>query len=217
MGRPRKDSNQPQAADRIVEAFWSLLERHRLKEITISMVAAEANCNRGTFYYHFADMDELVYRAIERELLTETDYAIPGFLFALLTKANDELITDRNRIEALIRLCLLIDSGGQEIVDTKVKMIMRDMWRDVLCEEDEELTTEALMLIEYSAGGMLSLMSFICRAYREGRELPTALDVEGIQPIVMVQLRQLARCQNIEPNELLMRLRMYDKFLKSNR
>ena len=44
----------------MIEAFWQLLENNQLHEISVGMIVAKAGCNRGTFYYHFADKDELL-------------------------------------------------------------------------------------------------------------------------------------------------------------
>ena len=47
MARPRKDQGDC-AEQRIKNAFWTLLEQHDLKDITVSMITSKANCNRGT-------------------------------------------------------------------------------------------------------------------------------------------------------------------------
>ena len=64
MARPKK-SNQPSVRDRMIEAFWQLLEDNQLHEISVGMIVAKAGCNRGTFYYHFADKDELMLAALK--------------------------------------------------------------------------------------------------------------------------------------------------------
>lgn len=49
MARPRK-SERDAAGIRLANAFWTLLEHHRLANITVGMVAEQAELNRGTFY-----------------------------------------------------------------------------------------------------------------------------------------------------------------------
>lgn len=68
MARPRK-SERGTADIRLANAFWALLKHHRLANITVGMVTEQAELNRGTFYYHFKSMDDLVDRAIEDEVL----------------------------------------------------------------------------------------------------------------------------------------------------
>ena len=60
MGRPRKDSQIVDAKQRLVDSFWSLLEQHKLHQVTVGMVAQDAKCNRGTFYYHYCDGNNTV-------------------------------------------------------------------------------------------------------------------------------------------------------------
>ena len=72
MARPKK-SNQPSVRDRMIEAFWQLLEDNQLHEISVGMIVAKAGCNRGTFYYHFADKDADIFLSGKcSEILPET-------------------------------------------------------------------------------------------------------------------------------------------------
>ena len=57
MARPRKDADVACARQRIVDAFWQLLQDRPAHEIVVGAVADAAHCNRGTFYYYFPDME----------------------------------------------------------------------------------------------------------------------------------------------------------------
>lgn len=83
MARPRKDQGDC-AEQRIKDAFWALLEQNDLKDITVSMITSKANCNRGTFYYHFNSLEELVDAIITDELFINS--SVPRALFYLLCK-----------------------------------------------------------------------------------------------------------------------------------
>lgn len=53
----------------ITLAFFKLLYEKPYKKITVSDVTAEAGVNRMTFYYHFKDIDDLVFKKIEETFL----------------------------------------------------------------------------------------------------------------------------------------------------
>ena len=86
MARPRKDQGDC-AEQRIKDAFWALLEQNDLKDITVSMITSKANCNRGTFYYHFNSLEELVDAIITDELFINS--SVPRALFYLLCKKSN--------------------------------------------------------------------------------------------------------------------------------
>jgi AcrR family transcriptional regulator len=214
MGRPRKDSAQPQAVIRLVDAFWTLLEDYLLKEITVSMVAAEAGCNRGTFYYHFDDMSELIDYAIEKEITG--NQGLYRVLFQTLTKTEGNLVSDCVAESTLVHLALLIDRGGWGKVDIKLKRAVADMWRTLLCDGDEELEFDSLLIIEYSVSGLIGMIRYVCRCAREGQEIPDHVDVEALHSSTLNMMRNLARIQGVDMEELALRLRMYDKLMQQD-
>ena len=88
MARPKK-SNQPSVRDRMIEAFWQLLEDNQLHEISVGMIVAKAGCNRGTFYYHFADKDELMLAALSREVK-----GLPNCIISVIAGDNPEAVLE---------------------------------------------------------------------------------------------------------------------------
>lgn len=167
MARPRKDSEMPDARQRIIDAFWKLLESNPLGKITVGMVANEAGCNRGTFYYHFSDMDALTLEAI-RELLDDT--MLIRVMFALSSDAEATIKAvgacvemDRGRYEQRIeRFNLVMNAGEMHTVDAMTKRVVVDLWRQVLCRDGEELDPDARLIIEANVSGTLSFIASQC-------------------------------------------------------
>ena len=54
-----------------------------------------------------------------------------------------------------------MNRGGQEGIDTKVKIAATEMWERPLCTNDEKLTIETRLIIEYTLSGLTGLIS-IC-------------------------------------------------------
>ena len=156
MARPRKSERD--AADiRLANAFWDLLERHRLADITVGMVAEHAELNRGTFYYHFKSMDDLVDRVIEEEILGNG--SVMQNVFGLI--AGSSII---DGFEALInrktgKFALLINQGGIDLFSAKIKHLVFATWKAILCDDSEDLTPGTRLIIEYSTSGIIGIIT----------------------------------------------------------
>ena len=157
MARPRK-SERSTADIRLANAFWALLEHHRLANITVGMVAEQAELNRGTFYYHFKSMDDLIDRAIEDEVLGNG--SILQNMLSLIAGSSTA-----NGFEAFIkqdmeRIALLIKQGGMDSFSIKIKCLMFGTWKAILCDEGEELSPSTRMIIEYSTSGVIGIIAY---------------------------------------------------------
>lgn len=139
MARPRK-SERDATGIRLANAFWTLLEHHRLANITVGMVAEQAELNRGTFYYHFKSMDDLVDRVIEDEILGNE--SVMQNVFGLIAGSStvDSLETLINR--KTDRFALLINQGGMDLFSVKIKRLVFATWKAILCDDGEELAAE---------------------------------------------------------------------------
>lgn len=103
MARPSK---QQESADlRIRNAFWKILEEHEYKDITVGMIVDEAQCNRGSFYYHYPNIEALVDCVINEELLG--NFTITQVIFSVasgfkLKDSDRDLITQQIKTYGLL-------------------------------------------------------------------------------------------------------------------
>lgn len=160
MARPRK-SERDAAGIRLANAFWALLEHHRLANITVGMVAEQAELNRGTFYYHFKSMDDLVDRVIEDEILGNE--SVMQNVFGLIAGSStvDSLETLINR--KTDRFALLINQGGMDLFSVKIKRLVFATWKAILCDDGEELAPNTRLIIEYSTSGIIGIITYGAR------------------------------------------------------
>lgn len=197
MARPRKDQ-EDQAVQRIKEAFWTLLEENDLNAITIRMITKQAKCNRGTFYYHYESMDALIKAIIQEEIMHS---GLPHAVFSWLCQEDDSILNQRFTM-CVNRFGLMMHRAGQERVDTQVKEIVINLWREILCAEGENLTVEARLIIEFSVSGIIGLIGYL---YREGM-----LGQDGVstQPFGLLHestrdiMTRLSKAQGISVPEL---------------
>ena len=152
MGRPRKSSGELEARERIIAAFWKLLAVHELHEVTVCMVAAEAHCSRGSFYYHFSDMGDLMRQAIEH------DMAAGAFVERILRVATEKGAPPpiEDCTWELDHLCLIMGRGGTNAVAESVIAAVLNQWREALHPEGGELKPATKLIIRYSTSGVLA-------------------------------------------------------------
>ena len=202
MARPRKSERD--AADiRLANAFWALLEHHRLANITVGMVAEQAELNRGTFYYHFKSMDDLIDRAIEDEVLGNG--SILQNMLSLIAGSSTA-----NGFEAFIkqdmeRIALLIKQGGMDSFSIKIKCLMFGTWKAILCDEGEELSPSTRMIIEYSTSGVIGIIAY--GALHGSGEVPPEFFLSFAKNNSDFLVRQIGIAQGIPREAVLERVR----------
>lgn len=198
MARPRKDQGDS-AEQRIKDAFWTLLESNDLKNITVSMITHQAHCNRGTFYYHYDSLDELLDAVIEEEMILEC--GVPRALFYLICKQNNPFENEEFSLH-IKRFGLMMDRAGQECVDTKVKTAVVDIWTYMLCTEGQTLTLDTRLIIEYSTSGLIGLISYL---HREGMLESSTMPAESLMSFKtnsQYLVERISEAQNIPLEDL---------------
>ena len=215
MARPRKDSDAVCARQRIIDAFWTLLETNPLGRITIGAVAAEAGCNRGTFYYHFDGMEALIKAAIQ-EIMDDKLLIHIAFLFSAdadgAMDALDRYLEQNaesfgTRVE---HFALIMRAGEMHTVDVMAKQVILERWQAALCTEGGELADDARLVIETTAGGILSFISYECRTV-EKIAPPTGAAGAFLTESAHNALRWVAAAQGLTEQEAIDRLLAYDQ------
>ena len=208
MARPRRDANTGDARIRIQNAFWQLLEEHQLREITVGTITAQAQCNRGTFYYHYRDLDDLIFNAIEEGLVGE--HALAHNIFHICTDGSYSKLFSEHNLD-LYHMGLLLNRGGMDMVLVKVTDIIKGMWRSVLCPNGGELTSEAQAIIEFTAGGVLSVL-VQNNAVTSGNTQPDPGFLKSMEDNSRSAVARLAAAQGLSKNELDLRIAAVEKF-----
>ena len=71
MARPKYGRGDVRAREKLIDAFWDLLEAEPYTQMSVREVCRESGLNKNTFYYHFSDLDELADEAVARALPVE--------------------------------------------------------------------------------------------------------------------------------------------------
>ena len=215
MGRPRKDTEKPEARERLIEAFWSLLETHNLQDITVGIVAAEAQCNRGSFYYHFDTREEFFNQAID-DMLAEND--LPEIIFGLLIGKEPGLEVDSRRLRCVHRISLMTHRGGYELTKNRVCNFVKRIWLAAIDFEGEDLDPEIDQIMEFNYSGIMGLLA----AVRPSKVLPATddalmeyqsnLPLEYLRRITACNMARIAELCHISEDELFQRLQAFVRY-----
>lgn len=202
MARPRKDSCEPDARRRIIEAFWILLGQRPLRSITIGAVSKLAGCNRTTFYYHFADMDVLVASAIQDELLADNILA-RQLSFVL---SGGEVSVASSMLSAPVqRIALAMRSGEMHTIMGILEDVVVGLWEQALCAEGGRLSDDARFAIQFMLHGIMGQLALTVREGGEAPGLSEATDVFVAQA-AQLAMQAVAQAQGMGAEEVRERL-----------
>lgn len=213
MARPSK---QQESADlRIRNAFWKILEEHEYKDITVGMIVDEAQCNRGSFYYHYPNIEALVDCVINEELLG--NFTITQVIFSVASgfKLKD---SDRDLITQQIKnLWLIAERGGLDLIDPKIKSGVIRMWTSILCPNGEELNPSTYALLEYTSSGIMGLMMGLQRQGISAEDTYYLLPDKLMLDISRFAILHISRYQGISEEEIILRLQTVNNYILTSK
>lgn len=163
MARPRIDSEATPAKERIYGALWGLIQEEPFECISISQITERANCNRGTFYYYYTDIYDLLDKMVERSFPDSIPRTIIKTMFDRGGKRNslDNLAqvvdSEQNGIDTL---CVLLNSSATEYVRKRVTAIAMQTWHDALKVDVSTANQEPRILFEFIIHGMMGVMAY---------------------------------------------------------
>lgn len=158
MARPRKDETAIDAKQRIQNSFWELLEDNQLSEITVGMVADHAHCNRGTFYYHYENMDDLIDQVLTQAFTT--NYPSIELFIAFLTNKGIERTFLKHK-DGINHITLFTRQGGMKLAREKLSSIMFKVLDNAIAQEGQEMKNETKLILEFFISGVTGLSTYI--------------------------------------------------------
>lgn len=154
MARPKYEAGQRTARERLEDAFWELLERHPVSEITVGMLCTRAGCNRGTFYYHFDAIEDLAERVAAENLPRQCPALVRGYLRG----AAPAVAFDEEEKRDIERLCLLVGSHSTPEIVRAAKAALVAARLDDLGLSWDELDMPAKTVVAFMADGILGAL-----------------------------------------------------------
>lgn len=160
MARPSYGKNDATARDRLIEAFWVLLEERPYAKITVSVITDRAAVNRNTFYYHFSCIDDLAHAAVSENLLPE---AFLSLLESFDSAKVDGILRTPDIEERVGRLSLVAGPHGSAELVGVLKETVFDAWCNLLGIEKDKLRDEDIFVLDFVLGGLIAVYPSISR------------------------------------------------------
>lgn len=165
MGRPKKE-DAGKALRKMEDAFWEMLKEMPYNKISVQALSKRANVNHNTFYYYFADIDDLAKSAIEHTLFPE----IPAIIHHCLEQGDFSCIfesLDEGILTRFERLQLAACSDSLMLVEMQQKLLVRP-WLDYLGVDEKELTQEERLELSFCMHGLFgNFRKFSCQVDKE--------------------------------------------------
>ena len=174
MARPRTVELDIPIEDRIEEAFWELLETSSPERISVVALSKQAHCNRGTFYYYFTDIYDLLDRVIDKNIPTSLAPVYLGYLggqvsIAMLKQAMDA------ESERLTRLGILLMKSDSSYCSDRLKDHSISLWCTLLGGDRDSLDKCDYLMFEFVAGGIMGMLAH-CGKHHEPLTADDVLD-----------------------------------------
>lgn len=166
MGRPRKDATTQDVRERLIVAMADRLIREPASAVTVTSLIKEVGCNRSTFYYYFADTEQLAEAALDAVVPVE----IPRALLSLIRQGAFSLSPATPNIPDLVQrnaqgidtLCAVLNGPNAALAQKRVKCrLLEDVLPDLgvsLSSNTDDPTSR--IVFEYATGGLLALMAY---------------------------------------------------------
>ena len=157
MARPKQDANTPSARERIETAFWEMLSEGPYMDITVSNLSRRAGVNHNTLYYYYENIDEMAKLFFDSNL----DPQIPMRILSDAARAEDPDLNVRLSDDLIMRwkrACLFAKSDSAALQSYFKESIIA-CWLDAAGINEESLSTEDALCIDYIFGGITAIVS----------------------------------------------------------
>lgn len=155
MGRPAKSDHRQSVQERIENEFWKLLSKKALHQISVSELIKNAGCNRTTFYYHYADINGLAEKIIQRALPD----TLPQLSMAYLSGEIEGIHIHAQLENNISRLGMLIGKDGSSRIRSLVEKGLEDMWMTQFHLHSSGISNDAKLLLQFLSSGITGIIS----------------------------------------------------------
>ncbi len=143
--------DRPSARERIIEAYLRLLSQDSRKKVTVTAVAKSAGCNRDTFYYHFASIDDAA-----RCALDELAPATAPHIALALTDGDALEIPDHARAHMLLIAKI---ARKHPRIRHHLEVMLKNLWATEFGIDQAVLASADEAVLDFMAAGTVG---FIC-------------------------------------------------------
>lgn len=154
------NKNSEETKERIKKAFIKLYKENRIEKITISQLTKEAKVYRGTFYYYYTDIYDLLEQIEEsffKEVIEDVLGVIEGILVGDIEERAVEITEHFKKYEEIMTL-FFVDKPNTTLIRrlkeaAKCKVLMK------LGIDNNNLSNEDKYILEYIASAQVGIIT----------------------------------------------------------
>ena len=154
------NKNSEETKERIKKAFIKLYKENRIEKITISQLTKEAKVYRGTFYYYYTDIYDLLEQIEEsffKEVIEDVLGVIEGILVGDIEDRAVEITEHFKKYEEIMTL-FFVDKPNTTLIRrlkeaAKCKVLMK------LGIDNNNLSNEDKYILEYIASAQVGIIT----------------------------------------------------------
>ncbi|WP_433956015.1 TetR/AcrR family transcriptional regulator [Janibacter indicus] len=156
MVRPRYERGDLDARTRIAEAFWTLIGERPYHEVSVLELVRRAGVNKNTFYYHFANIDEMAATIVAQTLDNDAFTRMAASIDALGSEAVGP--DDARLNQAFERLGLIAGNHSSPALRELLKNVISKSWCERYSINLEVASAEDRVSFEFALGGVLAVI-----------------------------------------------------------
>lgn len=145
------------AMDRLRQAFWHELAEHDYERITVRDIVRTAGLNKNTFYYHYANMEDLAKDCIEDDFPMEIPTIVISKFLGLPVPDAPELRTEEVS-EKMSRLALAAGKHSSPALQHFLKDSLFHLLTTILQIDEREFGTDASLAADFLIGGIIGII-----------------------------------------------------------
>lgn len=153
-------NNAEETREKIKNAFLKLYKEKRIEKISIGELTKEAKIYRGTFYYYYEDIYDLLSK-IEEEFFNESIKDVVEVVQGILSNDIEERVisitNNFKKYEELMRLFFITRPNIKLI--NKIKETAKGKAVETLGIDVEKLSNEDKYILEYIASAQVGIVT----------------------------------------------------------
>ena len=154
------NKNSEETKERIKKAFIKLYKENRIEKITISQLTKEAKVYRGTFYYYYTDIYDLLEQIEEsffKEVIEDVLGVIEGILVGDIEERAVEITEHFKKYEEIMTL-FFVDKPNTTLIK-RLKEAAKCKVLKKLGIDNNNLSDEDKYILEYIASEKVDIIT----------------------------------------------------------
>ena len=154
------NKNSEETKERIKKAFIKLYKENRIEKITISQLTKEAKVYRGTFYYYYTDIYDLLEQIEEsffKEVIEDVLGVIEGILVGDIEERAVEITEHFKKYEEIMTL-FFVDKPNTKLIK-RLKEAAKCKVLKKLGIDNNNLSDEDKYILEYIASAQVGIIT----------------------------------------------------------